>query len=315
MEFFLGVDGGQSSTTALIGDAAGRVIGSAIAGPCNHVSSAEAVARFTHVSRTCISDACRSAGLDLNAIRFEAAVCGMSGGPEDKKTLLARIIPTDHLIVTNDAEIALAGATGGGPGLIVIAGTGSIALGREASGKLIRAGGWGYVFGDEGGAFDLVRQALRAALRFEEGWGPPTAIRVELLNATGIESANNALHLFYTADWPRSRVAQLAPLIDRVALEGDAIARSILENAAQQLASLASSVRSRLDPGSGPLPASYIGGVFHSRILLERFRLLVELTDSCECVSPKFDPSAGALLLAYRTRDRAISLSGVPTLK
>jgi len=110
-------------------------------------------------------------------------------------------------MVTSDAFIALSGATAGGPGLVAIAGTGSIAFGRNAAGRTARAGGWGYLFGDEGGAFSIVRQALRAALRHEEGWGAPTELRPALLEATGAASANDLLHRLYTAEFTRQRIA------------------------------------------------------------------------------------------------------------
>jgi len=104
-----------------------------------------------------------------------------------------------------------------------------IAFGRNAAGQTARAGGWGYVFGDEGGGVDIVRQAVRAALRMEENWGPPTSLRQALLDATGQASANRVLHLFYTPDWPRSRAAALASLVDSAAAEGDPVALHILE--------------------------------------------------------------------------------------
>ena len=88
----------------------------------------------------------------------------MSGGPDDKAGLLAELIGAERLVVTHDARIAWAGATEGEPGLVVIAGTGSIAYGENAQGESARAGGWGYIYGDEGGGFDIARQALRATL-------------------------------------------------------------------------------------------------------------------------------------------------------
>ena len=88
-----------------------------------------------------------------------------------RRPLVPELLSAVHLSVSHDALIAYVGACGGEPGVVVIAGTGSIAFGRGSDGREARAGGWGYVFGDEGGAFDIVRQALRAALRFEEGWG------------------------------------------------------------------------------------------------------------------------------------------------
>ena len=91
--------------------------------------------------------------------------------------------------------VALAGAHAGEPGIITVAGTGTISFGRNAAGKYARAGGWGYVYGDEGGGFDIVRQAVRAILRYEEGWGPPTLLTAKLLEATGMKLANDLLHV------------------------------------------------------------------------------------------------------------------------
>src|SRR5262249_25584071 len=156
------------------------------------------------------------------------------------------MLRTRRLIVTNDAVIALAGATANGQGIIVISGTGSISFGRNGEGRSVRAGGWGYVYGDEGSGFDIARQALRASLRMDEGWGPPTHLRDLLLEATGARNANQMLHEFYTDTWPRSRVATLAPLVDRAATEGDGVAAQIIGNAAQDLALLATSVRAQL---------------------------------------------------------------------
>jgi N-acetylglucosamine kinase len=300
MRLFLGVDGGQSSTTVLIGDESGRVLGAGEAGPCNHASAAEGRSKFESAVNDSLQDACAQADLDAATVRFEAACFGMSGGPEDKQAILAGILRAEHLIVTTDAAIALSGATATGQGIVTIAGTGSIAFGRDAEGRTARAGGWGYVFGDEGGGFDIARQAVRAALRMEEGWGPPTSLRQALLDATGSRNANEVLHLFYTAEWPRSRVAALAPLADAAAAEGDAAAMGILHGAAVQLAMLAAAVRSQLWKPGDPVEVAYIGGVFQSCTVLDRFRLLMELESGNRCGTPRHGPAKGALLEAYR---------------
>jgi N-acetylglucosamine kinase-like BadF-type ATPase len=315
MRLFLGVDGGQSSTTALIGDETGRVLGAGVGGPCNHVGAAEGRGKLARAVGECVGAACAQAGLDAGAVRFRAACFGMSGGPADKRDILAEILPADELIVTTDAVIALAGAAAGGPGIITIAGTGSIAFGRNAAGTWARAGGWGYIFGDEGGGFDIVRQALRAALRFEEGWGPETALRRVLLEATGAADANDLLHRFYTQEWPRQRVAKLAPLVDGAAREGDAAALGVLDDAARQLAALAVSVRQRLWTPGEEANVAWIGGVFKGEILRERFRALVEAEQGSRCGPPVYGPAAGALLEAYGAAGLRPALSELPEFK
>jgi N-acetylglucosamine kinase-like BadF-type ATPase len=300
-DFFLGVDGGQSGTTAVISDASGKVCGWANGGPCNHVAASEGRVKFLRVMRECLSQAAGLAGLDPARPMFRAACLGMSGGPEDKAGLLAELFEAKDLLVTHDAKIALAGATGGAPGIVVIAGTGSIAFGENATAETARAGGWGYIFGDEGGGFDIVRQALRATLGEHEGWGPRTALTPALLEATSTRDANETLHAFYSADWPRSRVAALAPAVDRIAEAGDPVALDIMQRAALQLAMLAGTVRRQLWSEVPPeLPVTWVGGVFNSRLLLERFRMLVELEGSATARAPLHGPAIGALLLAGR---------------
>ncbi len=300
MKLFLGVDGGQSGTAAVIGDENGHVLGTGEAGPCNHAAAAEGRDKLIRAVSGSLEAACIQAGLDAKAIHFEAACFGMSGGPEDKQEILATILRTERLVVTTDAVTALAGATAEGQGIITIAGTGSIAFGRNAAGRAARAGGWGHIFGDEGGAFDIARQALRAALRMEEGWGSDTSLRESLLAATSSESANHMLHRFYGPEWPRSRVATLARLVDEAATSGDAVARQIVHQAAQELATIAAAVRTQLWQPGEVVEVAYVGGVFASDWVRERFRMLVELTDGVRCGPPLRGPAEGALLEAYR---------------
>ncbi|HYW44381.1 MAG TPA: BadF/BadG/BcrA/BcrD ATPase family protein [Bryobacteraceae bacterium] len=314
MRLFLGVDGGQSGTTALIGDETGRILGRGEAGPCNHAAEEEGRARLERAVRESVAAACAEAGLDAAAVSFEVACLGMSGGPEDKHEILAGMLQAKQWVVTTDAVTALAGATASGQGIIAIAGTGSIAFGRNSSGNTARAGGWGYIFGDEGGAFDIARQALRAALRMEEGWGPATALRHVLLAATGTRDANQTLHAFYTPEWPRSRVATLAPLVEAAALNGDAVASEILNRAAQELAVLVAAVRAQLWKPGDEAEVAYVGGVFQSRIVLERFRLLVEMEAGNRCGPPRRGPAEGALLEAWRAGGLDPGASSAPIL-
>ena len=312
MALFLGVDGGKSSTKAMVGDENGRVLGTGVGGPSNHVAEAEGRERLARAVTESVALACAQTGLAPSQVQFEAACFGMSGGPADKQAILAEILQVKKLVVTHDALIALSGATGAAPGVATIAGTGSIAFGRSQAGETARAGGWGFLFGDEGSGFDIARQALRAALRYEEGWGPQTALHPALIEAAGARDANELLHTLYSRDWPRPRVAALAKVVDTVALAGDPVARDIIVNAAQQLAILANSVARRLFRAGDAVLVCYIGGMFRSRLLLERYRQIVELEDGVRCQAPRYSPAAGALLEAYRASGLHPALIGVP---
>jgi N-acetylglucosamine kinase len=207
-------------------------------------------------------------------------------------------------IFTHDADIALVGA---GSDVIVIAGTGSMAFGRDREGRTARAGGWGYALGDEGGSFDLVRQALRAVLRFEEGWGPDTALR-----AMFPSGAHDVMHRFYSGEISKAGLAGMAPLVDFAAAEGDHVAQEILKSSAQTLATLAGVVRGRLEHAS---TVSYSGGVFKSSVVRERFQMLVEMNEGVRVTAPRYGPAAGALLMAYRAAGVTCLLENVPEEK
>ena len=297
--FYLGVDGGQSRTTALIADETGRILGEGHGGPCNHVSGPEARTRFHAALGPALRDAGIQAGFDPRIQTFAAARFGFSGGPEDKEAYVRELVRSEKFKFTHDAEIALSGALEGQPGIIIIAGTGSMAFGRNASNATSRAGGWGYIFGDEGSAFDLTRRALRAALQYEEGWGPPTRLRDVLLEATSTSDANTLLHRFYS-DLSRQRAAALAPLVTQAAEQGDEPARHVVNSAAEALVWYIEGVYRNLFRDGEIVPVAHIGGVFQSAIVRDALAGKVEQAIGCQAGPPRFGPAIGAVLEALR---------------
>lgn len=305
--YFLGLDGGQSHTTVLIGNESGRVVGIGSAGPTNRGGSEDARARTEAAIGEALARALDDAGLD-GTTRFAAACCGMSGGAETARELLSRHIQTEQteqtepLEVVTDAQIALWGATECAPGIVVIAGTGSIAWGEDRAGKTARAGGWGYAFGDEGGGFDIVRRAMRTGLKAEEGWGPETSLRELFLEHSRASTMNDLLHRFYAEGLPRDGIAALAPLVDQAAEGGDEGAREILLGAGRDLARLADAVRGQLFAAGETVTIAYSGGVFRSPAVLAGFRARVAASGrEGDCVTaPRRSPAEGALLRAWR---------------
>ncbi len=198
---------------------------------------------------------------------------------------------------------------------MVIAGTGSMAFGRNSAGEVARAGGWGYAFGDEGSAFDIARQAMRVALREEEGWGPRTALREALLLETGARDMNDLLHRFYRGELPRARVAALAEVVEATALGGDAVAQELLGAAAQSLALIASAVRRKLVEGEAApvVDVRYCGGVFRCRGIQARFKLFArDGRAHAWHGAAGLRGRGGALLEAFRIAGAACTLKGAP---
>lgn len=240
-----------------------------------------------------------------------AAVClGLSGGADDKEAYTKEIIASDRYKFTHDAEIALLGATAGEPGIIIIAGTGSIAFGRNTKMQTARAGGWGYIFGDEGGAFDLARQALRRSLQYEEGWGKPTILHKALLEVSGARSANRLMHQFYN-HFDRKQIATYAKLVSAAAEQGDQVALEVLDEAAGRLTRYIGGVYSQLFNNTELVPIVIVGGVFQSDILTDKLRQSVHAATGCPLEPPRLSPAAGAVLEALRMDGNLSLLSGL----
>ena len=299
--FFLGLDGGQSHTTILIGDEKGQVLGAGLGGPTNYGGAKNTISKTEASIEEALRKALNESGLGRKTC-FTAACCGMSGDIEGAHTLVSRCIDAEHLEVFTDAHIALWGATESLPGIVVIAGTGSIAWGENDTGKTARAGGWGYAFGDEGGAFDIVRQAMRAALKAEEGWGPETTLKDLLLQNSGSVTVNDLLHRFYAEQLPRDSIASLSLLVDRAASEQDETAITILSRAGLELAQLAQNVRKQLFAPDKRVTICFSGGVFCAYQVMDTFRIqLTKITNEPNVViAPRRSPAHGALTRAYR---------------
>ena len=297
--FFLGVDGGQSSTRAVVADDSGTVLGRATAGPCNALTSDETRAAARETAQELVQDVLANAGLP-EGTKFASACFGMSGNSPAMDEIVHNLAACPMVELLTDARVALEGATAGGPGVIVAAGTGSIAMARDAGGNLARYGGWGHVFGDEGSAFDIVRHALRRALALEVTRTRFTALRQIFLSETNSRLVHEALHRFYDRDWPGTRIAALAPKVDLLAEQGDECAREILTDAGNALASLALSAKQSLLEGGRDLLVYTSGGVFNSRLVRDSFAARLR-SEGHEIGRSKHDPAIGALLLAYRS--------------
>jgi glucosamine kinase len=192
-----------------------------------------------------------------------------------------------RVAVGDDTDAALAGAFRGGPGVVVIAGTGSGAAGRDPAGRTTRVGGHGYLLGDEGGGYWVGREAVRAALRAADGTGPPTALDAVVRAAFGgLAEAEVAVHEHPT---DRALLARLLPSVAALA-GGDAEARRIVAAAAAHLVDLAAAARARL----GPLPVAITGGVFRCELIRAA---VVAATGAAEPAEPA---ELGALRLLDR---------------
>ncbi len=268
MACYLGFDGGGTKTECVALDESGTLIGTGHAGPSNPLRVGFEPALGALVAASW--DAMRSLDADSRIVR---AVCaglagaGRTGVAEKMHARLARAFPQSRIRVCTDLEIALE-AAGEGPAVVLIAGTGSAAIGRNHEGQIARAGGYGPQIGDEGSAYDIGRRAVAAALRARDGLGPHTAVTEKILQAAECSSWDELKARI--ADKPDAVFPQLFPVVVQSAAAGDAVASALLTQAADDLAALAVSLLRRLDLLGGEFLLAKWGGVFGRSPLLDR---------------------------------------------
>ncbi len=298
MTFFVGIDGGQSSTVAVIGDEQGRILGRGRAGPADEIGAGSDSTRLRDALHGAIDDAARHAHLPANS-RFDAIVAGVSGydgrvhGREPH-------LPSSHVLLVHDTPIAHAGALGGRGGVVVIAGTGSVVYGRSDDGWSCTLGGWGFLFGDEGSAFAIARDALAMLMRArDEGDASLDAQAEAACEFFGAASLRWLAHSFYKGEIARDRLAAFA----REALRFHAF-RPIAARGAERLAALTCAA---IKAGAPPRVA-LVGGVFGDPGFREHVRMKILATvPGVEIVEPRYEPVYGALLLAYREAGSGIT--------
>jgi glucosamine kinase len=298
--YYLGIDGGGTKTTCAVGDAT-TLLATATAGPSNIVRVGEGQTRESLLAA--VRQACAAAGIGPGQV--ERTCVGGSGAARPElarvvREILAEIVTTPVHVV-GDMEIALEAAFGSEPGVIVIAGTGSIAYGRDRQGRTARAGGWGFAIGDEGSAHWIGRAAVMAVLRSSD-------------RNKAIAESSLAKGLFRT--WKVNSVLDLADaansvpppdfsaLFPAVIASKDELANEVLARAGRELAEVAAVVIGRLFPDQQmrSVPVGMVGGVFrHAAVVRDTFyNELRRLAPRAEINPQVVDPVEGALRMARR---------------
>jgi N-acetylglucosamine kinase len=286
-----GIDGGQSNTVAVIGDESGRILARGRAGPSDEIGVAAESTRLGDALLAALHDACVGAEISLRT-NFEAIVAGVSGYNGRVYGRLPQL-PSERFIMMHDAPIAHAAALAGRPGVVIIAGTGSVVYSRNTDGTTATLGGWGYLFGDEGSAFRIGSEALAMLMHAQDdgdaSFAAETSAVCEFFGSPALRQIGRA---FYHGEISRNRIAEFAP----VAMGFERFA-ALAYRGADRLAELAAHA---IATGAPPR-VGLIGGVFNHTAL--RDRLCASIRSSVpgvEIVTAEYEPAAGALLLAYR---------------
>ncbi|MBK9164195.1 MAG: hypothetical protein IPM21_09825 [Acidobacteria bacterium] len=300
---YLGVDGGGTKTHIALLNAAGELQCEGFAGPSNplRVGVETAVGNIIKA----ISEACDQSGLSRGDI--ESATLGLAGvrradiRQRIRESFLQRI-RASRVVVVTDAEIALYATTEGKPGLVVIAGTGSVCLGMNANGKTAIAGGWGPLAGDEGGGVGIARQALQAVAKASDGRGIPTILSrraSEYFRASGPE---NLIVAIYSPQVDNSRIAGFAKMVVDSAAAGDAVAENIVKEAGFELGLAACAVIEKLGLKRNKVPIGCVGSIFKAGELLTgpMIEVIRTLASKAYLTEPLMPPANAAALMALR---------------
>jgi glucosamine kinase len=294
----LGIDAGGTKTVCQLADEHGEVLAEARRGGANLQAAGELeVEKVLHdVMEEAIGD---------HDVRPAAICLGVAGvdRPDDARVmqgLMRRIGYKARVLVVNDALVALEAGAPGIPGVVVIAGTGSIAYGRNAHNQAARAGGWGYMLGDEGSGYWIGRAALPAEQPEADRRGPATQLTGLLLHYYGVARAQDLIAQVYHGSLRPSAIAALAQCVQGAFSDGDTVAIGILRSAADQLESSAMSVARRLELIGSDFPVVLSGGIFKAVPWLEE-----ELTRRLPLAAPRSrtillneEPAGGAVRLA-----------------
>jgi glucosamine kinase len=300
-EFVAGVDGGGSKTRLIIATETGEEIAS-VEGPRSAMRPGEAKNSGQVIADLMREALAQASILDVPTILY-AGFAGV-GREEERRDLeieLNRLGVAEEVIVDSDAAIALADAFNDGPGIILIAGTGSIAYGRGIDGTLVRTGGWGPTFGDEGSGFWIGKRALGIVGAASDGREPPTALTGSILTATEVENAEALIPWAIAAS--NTAIASLASVVMTSAAAGDARANALLSLAAEELIVHARALAKRLfGDERAAIPVALSGGLLQKGSLLRKKveQRLRSAIPGAQVTPSEIIPARGAVRSAIR---------------
>jgi N-acetylglucosamine kinase-like BadF-type ATPase len=314
-----GFDGGGTHTRAILASSDGSVLGVGFSGTTN-VNIVPLQTVLGELSKAA-AEAREKAGMPAHPV--DAAFLGLAGIEASGKALeVARIFSEASLVkskaclVGKDSEAALAGGLSGRPGIVLIAGTGSFCLARDADGNTHRCGGWGWLVDDVGGGSYLGREALRAALLDSDGRGPKTSLLPRLLAQLGVPDTVRLTAWIYGPAPYANKLAGLARLVTEEAQAGDAVALEILRNGAEGLAQLVHQVAAHFSSSVSP-ELVLVGGLARSgapyQPLIEA--ALRAAVPGLRLTQPELPPAAGAVLRAFEALGSPLNAEALARLK
>jgi len=296
---FIGIDGGGTHSAGVAVDRNGVVRATARAGSLNFLSSGTPVARrnLKRLIATLLKRSGKSYSIERTTIGCSALFTGAT--PAEKRLLCRGILPLHRTQVVSDSQTAYFGATLGSPGMVVIAGTGSIMLACNERGRFVSVGGWGHWLGDEGSAWWIAVESIKAAIAAEEGRGPKTRLGPAIQRRFQVSRLHELVPRIHQPEFSKDRLAALAGDLAATALAGDRAFAAVCRRAGHELAAQAVAAVRSAGLKSRPIPVFLLGSVVtrnatvrNSLIRQLRTRLKVRIDQ------PKLDAVHGAAAMS-----------------
>lgn len=312
MKYYLGVDGGGTKTKFALCDEHGMIVSTSLQPTCHYMQCG--FDGIYEVMQYGLQECLIQANIQVSQIKQAFVACAGYGDIiKDNphiESAVHRAFPMFPYVIGNDTENALAGSLAGAAGINIIAGTGSIALGKNEAGKMMRCGGWHHFFGgDEGSAHWIACKLILHFTRQSDCREPKTALYSYLKEFYHFTEDSDILSLSIdTWHCDRTKIASMSKLISELALMQDPVALNILTKAAKELADMIIAVYQGLSFSSPSVLVSYSGGVFKSdEMILRPLRNYLSVLPSYTLVSPILPPDAGSLILAMKQDQLEIS--------
>lgn len=300
----IGLDAGGTKVNAAVADLDGNVQGGGTAGPCN-IAAMSAEDAFKNARAACLAALVSAGKLPEDVAAVCAGVAGVSfiDRRNEFAAMMQELFPNARVVVEADYAIAFTGATGGAPGIVIIAGTGSVAYGENARGRGIKTGGYGYLIDDFGSGHGVGREGIAAVLRAADNTGPPTTLTRRVLAALDLTDIAGLVPGVYGGSIGRARIASLATVIaDAADSDSDEIAVDILGRAGSSLAALVTSITTDLFAGAtDPFPVAMVGSLWKAgnAITVPFVRAIRAAAPTAVLAPPKEGPLQGALRRAH----------------
>lgn len=318
MEYVIGVDGGGTKTVAVIADNDGNIKASVETGPTNPniVNGRELKSTFQRMFQKLKDQAPKEFHHVTNVF------AGMSGvGTKQKQADIYMMItdllpPSTCVHVEPDTMNALYSGTYGKPGIVQIAGTGSITHGINKYGEHFRIGGWGYLFGDEGSGYDLGRRAIIAVLQSEDGLGAKTLLTELLFKHFNVTSGRELLEKIYTRKRPKDGISALTKIIFHAYNQQDSVTSNFIHNIAKQLSFHITTVYNQLFEDHEQIQVVLVGGVFSVKeILPSLVKKELKSTPSISVCIPNLSPVGGSVVGAFLQQQKVLHKRVIENIK